>query len=38
MPGFIIFDSGPLRDVLGRDLEVAADVVRRELLDVCRAT
>jgi hypothetical protein len=32
MPGFIMFDSGPSR-VLGRDLQVAAGVVLRELLD-----
>ena len=33
-PGFIIFESGPVLDVLGRDLQIAADMVLRELLDV----
>ena len=36
MPGFIIFDSGPSLGVLGRDLEVAADVVLHQFLHVLR--
>ena len=36
MPGFIILESGPLLGVLGRDLEVAADVVRDQFLHVFR--
>ena len=37
MPGFIILSSGPALGVLGRDLEIAADVMGDELLDVFRA-
>ena len=36
MPGFIIFDERALLGVLGRDLEVAADVVLHQLLHVLR--
>ena len=36
MPGFIIFDSGPCFGVLGRDLQIAADVVRDQFLDIGR--
>ena len=37
MPGFIIFDKRPALGVLGRDLQIAADVMGDELLDVFRA-
>jgi hypothetical protein len=38
MPGFIIFDSGPSSVCFRGDLEVAADVVRDQFLDVLGRT
>jgi hypothetical protein len=36
MPGFIMCASGPFFGVLGRDLEIAADVVADQFPDVLR--
>ena len=34
MPGFIIFDKRPVFGMFGRDLQIAADMMGHEFLDI----